>query len=277
MTKTILLSLAHPDDEILGPGGTIAKHAHEGAHVVLVCATKGEAGEIAYPELATKETLGEVREQEMLCAAKALGIAEVIFLGYRDSGMDGTPENDHPNAFCNAPAGTIIPRLVQIMRTLKPDVVITFEPYGGYGHPDHIAIHKHTVAAFDAAGDAEQYPTCGEPFQPGRLLYPLLPIFFFEQMRDAIAQHGGDVSDFNLNTRRQKGWPDDQIHIFSDVGAFVENKFSAWDCHRTQFGPNSRFRRLPKAEMMKLLQREWFAIARPGSPPNQPLADLFQS
>lgn len=260
---TIVGFFAHPDDEILGPGGTLAQAAAGGARVVLVYTTRGEAGEIAAPELATKETLGQVREAEMRCAANALGVSELIFLGYRDSGMAGSAENQHPQAYINAPAGEVIPQLVTIIRQYQPQIVLTFEPFGGYGHPDHIAIHQQTVAAFHAAGDATAYPASGPAWQPQRLFYPLLPIFMFEALRDRIAAHGGDVSSFKLDERREKGWPDDQIHVFSDIGDHVAAKFTAWNCHRTQFGPGSRFRALPEVEMMQLLGREYFAQAWP--------------
>lgn len=272
---TLMGIFAHPDDEVLGCGGTLAQLAKGGVRISLVCATRGEAGEIASPDLATADTLGTVREQEMLCSAEALGVEEVHFLGYRDSGMAGTPENKHPEAFINAPAGEVISRLVALIRRQQPDVVLTFEPFGGYGHPDHIAIHQHTLAAFDAAGDETQYPGAGPAWQPKRLFYPLLPNFFFERMRDAIAAYGGEVSDFDLSERLEKGWPDEHINVTNDVSRYVQAKFNAWNCHRTQFGPGSRFRRLPLAEMAKLLSEEYFALARPVSTPDMRLDGLF--
>src|SRR5690606_20419115 len=100
-TPTMMGIFAHPDDEVLGCGGTLAQLAKAGVSISLICATRGEAGEIASPELATADILGNVREEEMLCSAEALGVAEVHFLGYRDSGMAGTPENENPEAFIN--------------------------------------------------------------------------------------------------------------------------------------------------------------------------------
>ena len=267
--QTLLVCLAHPDDEILSSGGTIATLAGRGVRVVLVCATRGEAGQIARPELATPETLGAVREQELLCAARQLGIAEVIFLDYLDSGMAGSSENERPEAFINAPAEEIISHLQQIMRRTKPQVVLTFAPYGGYGHPDHITIHQHTVAAFDAL--------TADSWQPRRLVYQLIPTFFFEQMRDMIAAHGGDVSDFDLTEHQGKRWPDDQIHFIVDVTEQVKAKEAAWNCHATQFGPNSRFRRLPREAMMQLLSKEYFALAQPEPAPGLLYNDLFAS
>ena len=149
----MLVFFAHPDDEVFSCGGVMALNRQRGIHTTLVCATKGEAGEISSPELADASNLGHVREQELIEAAAHMGIDNLYFLGYRDSGMAGTPENLHPAAFANAPASAVVPRLVHFIRTIQPQIVITFDPTGGYGHPDHIAIHKHAVAAFHAAAD----------------------------------------------------------------------------------------------------------------------------
>lgn len=272
---TILALFAHPDDEVLGSGGSLALSAAQGAQITLVCATRGEAGEIAIPALATPETLGQVREAEMLASAKALGLANVIFLEYRDSGMAGTTDNLRPEAFIRAPAGVVVPQLVAIMRQLKPEIVMTFEPFGGYGHPDHIAIHHHTLAAFAAAGDPTAYPEQGPPFQPNRLFYPILPFFMLEEMRQLIAAGGGDVSNFTLDRRQELGWPDDQLHLVMDVRQFMEAKIAAWNCHRTQFGPDSIFRLLPESTMRQLLSREYFALARPEPTPGLQLTHFW--
>ncbi len=274
-TETLLAIFAHPDDEVLGAGGAIAGLARRGVHVALVCATRGEAGEIAIPELATPETLGTVREQEMRCSAATLGINELIFLDYRDSGMAGTDENNHPDAYINAPDAEVVERLVGIMRRLKPNVVMTFEPYGAYGHPDHIAANRHTVAAFQAAGEDHCYPEAGPPWRPQRLFYQIIPGFVMEELRDAIAASGGRVDDFDLEKRRLEGWPDDQLHVVCDVSEQIQAKMAAWECHRTQFGPDSRFRRLPREQMAQLLSKEYFALAEPGPAPGSPWPDLF--
>lgn len=207
MAQKILVCLAHPDDEIPGPGGTIAQYAQNGATIELVCATCGEAGEIADPALATPETLAQVREAELRCAAETLGIDQVTFLGYRDSGMEGTEDNQRPDAFINAPADEVVAQLVAVMRRVQPQVVITFEPFGGYGHPDHIAIHHHTHAAFEKAGDAAYRVDLGRPFQPQRLFYPLVCFAFFQTMKEKMEAYGLETDFFtNLEERRGKGW-----------------------------------------------------------------------
>ena len=155
---TLLAIFAHPDDEAFGTGGTLSHYATSGYRVVLACATRGEAGEIADPTLANPESLGDVREAELRCSAHTMGFDEVLFLDYCDSGMDGTDMNKDRTAYINAPDEEVVRKLVEIIRDVKPDVVLTFEPYGIYGHPDHMAIHRHAVAAFHAAADVKQFP-----------------------------------------------------------------------------------------------------------------------
>jgi N-acetyl-1-D-myo-inositol-2-amino-2-deoxy-alpha-D-glucopyranoside deacetylase len=273
--NTLLAMFAHPDDEGLGTGGTLAHYATTGIHVALVCATRGEVGEIADRDLATPETLGQVRETELRCAAQTLGVAEVIFLGYRDSGMAGTPENDDPRAFINAPAEEAVARLVGVIRRLRPQVVITFEPNGGYGHPDHMAIHRHAVAAFHAAADPARYPDQGPAWQPARLFYTAIPRSFFLEMRDRLNAMGVDTSQFARFEEDGAGWPDDQVHVALDVRDSVEAKWTALNCHRTQFGPDNLFRRLPHNTMKEMMSREYFALAWPEPEPGLRLPDLF--
>ncbi len=123
----LLATFAHPDDEGFGTGGTLAHYAAAGGQAGLVCATRGEVGEISDPDLATPETLPEVREAELRCAGQKLGLSELTFLGYRDSGMAGTPENEDLRAFANAPAAEVVARLVGLIRRWRPQVIVTFD------------------------------------------------------------------------------------------------------------------------------------------------------
>ncbi len=273
--STLLAVFAHPDDESFSTGGTLAHYAAQGVRVALVCATRGEASEISDPALATPETLGPVREAELRCAAQALGIADLIFLGYRDSGMAGSPDNEDPRAFVNADADEVVRRLVGIIRRLRPQVVITFEPNGGYGHPDHIAIHRHTVAAFRAAADPARYPDQGPPWQPARLFYTAIPRSVFVRMRERMVALGLDTHDLDRILEWRRGWSDEQVHVVLDVAGVVEAKWTAIHCHRTQIGPGHLFRRLPEAEMKRLMSREYYELAWPAPTPGQRLSDLF--
>jgi LmbE family N-acetylglucosaminyl deacetylase len=274
MRRTLLACFAHPDDEAFGVSGLLAHYARQGVRVVLVCATRGEEGEISDPNLAVQEKLGQVREAEMRCAAETIGAEELIFLDYRDSGMAGTAANGRPDAFTNAPAGEVVPHLVGIIRRLQPDVVITFEPFGGYGHPDHIAIHHHTVAAFHAAADGEQYPEQGTPWQATRLFYTVILRSQLQKMAAAIAEAGvadegfGDFLD-NLQ------WPEDQVHLAMDVGDTIDIKWRTILCHRTQVGEHHPFRRIPEAKIKEIMRTEHLALAWPIPEPGLALAGLF--
>jgi N-acetyl-1-D-myo-inositol-2-amino-2-deoxy-alpha-D-glucopyranoside deacetylase len=275
MQQTLLAIFAHPDDEAFGTGGTLAHYAAQGSRVVLVCATRGEVGEIADDSLATHETLGRVRENELRCAAQILGVSELIFLGYRDSGMAGTPQNDDPRAFVNIPADEVVSRLVGIIRRVRPHVVLTFEPHGGYGHPDHMAVHRHTLAAFHAAADPARYPEQGEVWQARHLFYTAIPRSFFVDMRHRLEAIGADTSEFARFEESGAGWPDDKINVVLNVADEVEAKWTALNCHRTQFGPDNLFRRLPEDDVKRMMSREYFALAWPEPEPGVQLNDLF--
>lgn len=275
MKQRLLAVFAHPDDEAFGTGGTLARYAAAGIDIALVCATRGEVGEIADESLATPDTLGQVREKELACAADTLGVRDVVFLGYRDSGMAGTTDNGNSDAFVNAPAEEVVSRLVGIIRQWRPQVVVTFEPNGGYGHPDHIAAHRHTLAAFHAAADPSYNPVQGEAWQASRLFYTAIPRSFFVEMRDRLVAAGVDTSEFDRFEGDGIGWPDDQVNVMVDVAEEIEAKWAALNCHRTQFGPNNLFRRLSDEEIKQMLGREYFALAWPDPDPGLQLAGLF--
>lgn len=277
MAFTLMGMFAHPDDEILGPGGTLAQYAAQGVNVQLVCATRGEAGEIADPSLATPETLGMVREKELRCAARTLGIERVTLLDYRDSGMMDSEDNRHPQAFMNAPAGQVVPQLVEQIRGSRPDVIITFEPNGGYGHPDHIAINRHTHQAIADAADASYRPDLGPPWETTRLFYEILLTSQFREMKKRMVARGLDVSFFEeLEARRQDGWPEERLHCIIDVSGCIGAKWAALGCHRTQFGRDNLFRRLPEEEMKEIFSTEYFALAHPAPTGPLKLAGLFE-
>lgn len=276
MERSLLAIYAHPDDEAFSTGGTIARYAAEGAEVYLVCATRGEAGEISDPSLATQDNLGQVREDELRCAAETIGVAELIFLDYRDSGMQGTPENEDPRAFINVPEHEVIKQLVGIIRRLQPQVITTFEPNGGYGHPDHIAIHRHAKAAFHIAADPDRFPDQGPAWQANRLFYTTIPRSFFEKMRTQLEEIGVDASEHSIFNDHNLGWPDEQVNAKLDVSDTVASKWEALECHRTQFGPENLFRRLPEEQVKDLMSWEYFALAWPDPEDGTQLTNLFE-
>lgn len=176
MTKPLRLvaSLAHPDDETFGLGGVLAYYALRGVEVYVLCATRGEAGTVLDPSLLEGyASLAERREAELRCAAEALGLADVVFLGYRDSGMPGSPDHAHPQALVNAAEEEVAARLREHLERLRPQVVITFDPIGGYFHPDHIQMHRATTRAFFAL--RQDYEAGRTDWAPQKLYYHFFP------------------------------------------------------------------------------------------------------
>jgi N-acetyl-1-D-myo-inositol-2-amino-2-deoxy-alpha-D-glucopyranoside deacetylase len=169
--RILLFCGAHPDDETFGFGATLAQYANQGVKVYCVCSTRGEAGTFDPEHLEGYTSTGDMRWAELKCAAEALGLSGLFYLGYRDSGMQGAEDNRNPDALAMASLDEAGGRLVKIIRELKPEVVITHDEGGGYGHPDHIATHKAVVKAFQAAGDASQYPEMGPTHQPSKLYF----------------------------------------------------------------------------------------------------------
>ncbi len=185
--KRLLAVLAHPDDESFGPGGTFARYAREGVGVHIAIATDGVAGSVVKEYEDSREHLTEIRAQELETAVSILG-ANLHKLNYRDSGYLHDPSNDHPEAFINGNDSEQIGRVVQLMREIRPQIVVTHDETGGYFHPDHIRCWEITTAAFHAAGDPEQYPELQlEPYQPQRLYYTAMSNrlikFFIRLMR----------------------------------------------------------------------------------------------
>jgi LmbE family N-acetylglucosaminyl deacetylase len=241
--KTILAVLAHPDDESFGMGGTLAYYARQGCDVYLACATRGEVGTVDPEHMAGFHTIAELREAELRCASAHLGLKEVFFLGYRDSGMPNSEENKHPEAQINAPVGEVATRVVKIIRTIKPDVVLTFDPIGGYRHPDHIHIHNATVLAFEKAADASFHPEAGSPFQPGRLYFHVFPRWFLRVMTRLMPLFGRDPrkfgrnGDIDLQALAAVQFP---MHVRIDIGSVSQVKAEAGACHASQGGGQMR-------------------------------------
>ena len=147
----LLAAFAHPDDEGFGSGGSLAMLVARGAQVTLVCGTNGDVGEISDPALATPENLAQVRQQELRSAMAVTGVADIRFLNYRDSGMAGTEDNEHPNSLHQAEPAKVVQTLLDIIQETRPEIVITHDPSGGYGHPDHRAMCRHTTEAYSLA------------------------------------------------------------------------------------------------------------------------------
>ena len=249
-TKRLLAVFAHPDDEGT-VGGALLQYKAAGVETGLICATRGEVGEIADPALATPENLGQVREGEMRAAAVALNLDHLWFLDYRDSGMAGTADNKNPHAFVQANPAEAVGKLVAIIREFRPQVLLTFDETGAYGHPDHIAIYQHTTAAFHAAADEAQYPELGPAHMVSKLYYSAFPrsaVYTLAKWMQEQDYHGG----FEGLDPEKLGIPDELIVVKLDVAQWEEAKARSWSMHRTQMDPNT-----PMARMPEEIQRTW--------------------
>jgi len=278
---TVMAVHAHPDDEVFGTGGVFARAAAEGLRTVLVTATRGDVGEINDPDLdpaEARERLAAIREEELRRACAILGIGELYFLGYRDSGMAGTPDNADPRNFHNADLDEATGRVVELMRRTRPHVVVTYDARGGYGHPDHIAAHRATVAAFDAAADPARYPDQGlEPWQPKKLYYTAFPRAGLLRMREELQARGiampfGEDEDFDPTSFTV---PDDEITTRVDVDSYVAQKQAALRVHRTQIGAEHFMQRMPADLARLMLGTETFTRVRSFVPAPLPEDDLF--
>lgn len=236
----LLAVLAHPDDETFGAGGTLAYYARRGVKVYLVCATRGEAGEVDERFLRGYQSIAERREHELRCAAGHLGLSEVYFLDYRDSGMPGWPENDHPLALAAQPVEKVAIEVSHYIRNLQPQVVITFDPIGGYGHPDHIAIHQATTAAFELAANADHADPQGlPPYQSAKLYYQTIPRKFLRFVVRFLRLIGRDPHQFGRNRDidlaaiAELDFP---THAIIDYRAVADIRDLASLCHASQGG-----------------------------------------
>ena len=236
--KKILSVLAHPDDESFGMGGTLALYAARGVEVHLICATRGEVGEVAQEDLEDYHSLGELREAELKCAAGHLGLNRVHFLDYRDSGMPGSPDNEHPRALTAAPLEEVIDSILLYIREFQPDLVLTFDPIGGYHHPDHIVIHRAATRAFQLArkeNDPDQDPS----YQPDGLYYHTISKRYlrfavrFLRLLGKDPSRWGKNEDIDLTALAAEEFP---VHARIDYSSTAGRKKAAAACHASQSG-----------------------------------------
>ena len=280
MTKqTILAVLAHPDDESFGMGGTLALYAQKGYDVHLVCATLGEAGTVDDEYLQNYDNISELREAELRCATQSLGLTNLYLLGYRDSGMPGTPENKHQNALINHSVEEVAGKVVKFMREIKPDIVLTFDPIGGYRHPDHIHIQKATTLAFEKADDASFYPEAGSPFKPRALYYHLFPRGFLKWATRLMPLLGMDPrkwgrnKDIDLKSLVDVEFP---THARIDIRGVVETKRKAGACHASQGGIVMRRGLMGFASRALEKHEDYMRVYPPTNGKTKVVDDLFE-
>lgn len=282
----MLLVHAHPDDETIATGATMAKYAAAGDGVTLVTCTLGEEGEILVPELAHLASdrdggLGEHRITELNAAMTALGVTDHRFLGgagrWRDSGMAGTATNDNPSCFWRADLDEAIGELVRVIRDVRPQVVVTYDENGGYGHPDHIQAHRVAVGAFAAAGDSQRYPDTGEPWTPSKLYQTALPRSVLLMAYEALKALGeeapfGATSPDEMNM----GVPDEAITTVIDARDHLPAKIEAMRAYPTQISVDGHFFALSNDVGQGAFGVEQYTlVAGPTPTTGEPESDLF--
>ena len=255
--RRILAVFAHPDDE-LSVGGALARYAAEGVAITLVCATRGEAATIYSPPEygATPENLAEIRTRELECACAALGISDLRWLDWPDGGIAGLDRD------------AAVAQVAGLLRALQPQLVFTHPAHGGYPHPDHIAIHEITLAAWQAAADLAYRPELGPAWAAARLCARVHPQSFFD------ANPGFAQFRVQLNGQQLPffGTPDEEIALTLDVEPWVERRMAAWDCHASQHNPQGMWsgvsdearRAFASREALQLIAHRLPAAPQPG-------------
>jgi LmbE family N-acetylglucosaminyl deacetylase len=271
----LLAVLAHPDDESFGMGGTLALYAQRGVEVHLICATRGEVGETPPDFERNDRSIAELRMDELRCAGQILGLKKVHFLKYRDSGMPGSDDNSHPRALAAAPMEQVAKEIAGLIRKLKPQVVLTFDPFGGYGHPDHIAIQRATERAFHLAG--EQTPLdLLPPHQSQKLYFHTFPNRSLRVLVRLLSIFGKDPrkwgrnDDIDLVEITEHTYP---VHARIDFRSVAKLKEQASACHKSQLMPGSSG--FIWSIMRLLSGPESFMRAHPPGNPHTRERDLF--
>ncbi len=272
---------AHPDDESSKGAPTVAKYRAEGIGATLVCCTGGEAGDILNPAMdrpEVRERLAEVRREELDAAVAIIGYDRVDLLGYHDSGMPETPENERPDNFWNAPLDEAVGKLVAIIRRDRPQVLVTYsDDQRNYAHPDHLKVHDITLPAFDRAGDPDWYPEAGEPWQP-------LKVYYTAWSRDRMLALHDKFLELGLESPFDDEWlervnnsaQDDRFTTQVDITDFYEVREKALLAHATQVDPTSPFWfGLPTDVTRDLHPYDDYILARSLVDTDLPETDLF--
>ena len=269
----MLLVHAHPDDETINNGATMARYVAEGAQVTLLTCTLGEEGEVLVPELELlaaehADQLGGYRISELRAAMDALGVTDSRFLGgpgrYRDSGMMGTPANDKPRAFWNADLDEAVAHAVAVVREVRPQVVVTYDENGGYGHPDHIQAHRVAMGAVTAAADPAYRPDLGEAWDVAKVYWCCVPRSVLQAGIDAMAAAGDDSFFEGVTDAADIPFsvPDDEVTAAIDGRAFTSHKDAAMRAHPTQILVDGPFFALSNNLGQEMLSVEFYKLVK---------------
>lgn len=273
--RRLLLVHAHPDDETIGTGLTIARYASDGADVTLVTCTLGELGEVLVPELAglaadRADQLGGYRIVELERAMQALGVTDHRYLGgvgaWRDSGMMGTPGNDDPRAFWSCAHDEkrfeeAVWQAVEVIREVRPQVLITYDDNGFYGHPDHIMAHRVAMAAADRAAE---HDGAGDPWSIQKIYWVAVPKSALQRGIDALRASGDATSFDGVDSVDElpMGSPDDEVTTAIEGRPFVEAKNRAMRAHATQIAVDGQFFALSNNIGLELITVEYYRLVR---------------
>lgn len=287
--RRLLLVHAHPDDESINNGVTMAKYAAEGAHVTLVTCTLGEEGEVIPPGLAhlaadRDDSLGAHRVGELAAAMAELGVTDHRFLGgpgrYRDSGMMGAPQNRRPEAFWSADVDEAAAYLVEVIREVRPQVLVTYDPNGGYGHPDHIQAHRVAMRGAELAAEAAYRRDLGEPHEVGKIYWNRVPRSVVEEGFARLSAAGSQAPFPGLASPEDVPGVVPDEKITAEIGAaqeLVAAKSAAMRAHATQIAVDGPFFALSNDLAQPLFAREYYELVAglPGAPAGERERDLF--
>lgn len=279
-TLALLAVHAHPDDEVIMTGGVIADAHHRGHRVAVVTCTDGRRGEVVGEGMDPAEIaprLADVRRAELADALAILGVDRPRWLGFSDSGMMGTDGNADPAAFWSAPFDDAVQRLVREIREFRPDVLTTYDAFGGYGHPDHIQAHRVAVVAVEAAAMGALYPELGPAWRTRKVYLATIARSAIVEGARLLAERGlpSPFSDVDDPGEVAMGVADGDIDAAIDVRPWIETKWAALRAHRSQVGPESFFLNVPEDLREAMFGTEWFTRLRSSVAVDGPEDDLF--
>ena len=283
--RRLLVVHAHPDDEVLSTGGLLARHCAQGDQVTLVTCTLGEEGEILLPDIAhlaahDQDDLGSHRIDELADSMRALGVTDSRLLGgpgtYRDSGMMGEPSNDRPNCFWRADLREAADHLVAVIRETRPQVMVTYDDFGGYGHPDHIQTHRVATYAADLAAVRSYRPDLGAPWAVSRIFWTAFPKSSIRAGIEAL-KAAGDSSEFAAMDPDDLPFAvdDDAVDAVIDIEEYLPAKRAAMAAHASQINLEEGFFALSNNLGSPVFGQEYFRLARGSLAGRRPLTDLF--
>jgi LmbE family N-acetylglucosaminyl deacetylase len=257
--QPLLAIFAHPDDETFGAAGLMAAAVERGVPVTVISATRGEAGESSIAGLDDPEQLGVVREQELREAMRQIGVLDVRLLGYRDSGMAGSPSAEDPRAFIRASVETVASRLASHIRSVRPHAILTFGPEGLYGHPDHLHMHYVALRAIEiAAHPSHQDRDGSEPWQTPVLYFAAFPR---EEMLALLDRPSSPLRSLPADARANLGTPRSEITHTIDIASWADRKRAAIAAHRTQTAEGGPLAGVPPEVREWQLLQEYYVRA----------------